>query len=98
MRLRPSFVLTAGLVAGAAGLTGAVLAETIVIGEGIAVRESTVERPSRGMSMEAVEEKFGAPAERHGAVGDPPITRWDYPGFSVFFEYRHVIHAVATRG
>jgi hypothetical protein len=29
-------------------------------------------------------------------VGKPPITRWDYPGFSVFFEGDRVIDTVAT--
>jgi len=37
------------------------------------------------------------PAERHEAVGQPPITRWDYPTFSVYFENDRVIHAVAKR-
>jgi len=46
--------------------------------------------------MSAVEKRFGAPTSRHPAVGQPPITRWDYPGFSVFFEYDRVIHAVVT--
>jgi hypothetical protein len=46
------------------------------------------------MTMHAVETKFGAPQERHGAVGEPPISRWDYPGFKVFFEKDRVIHAV----
>lgn len=53
--------------------------------------------PTRGSSMSSVESKFGAPSTKHEAVGRPPITRWDYPGFSVFFEYDHVIHAVAAR-
>ena len=53
-------------------------------------------RPERGSSMSAVEARFGAPARRYEAVGKPPITRWDYPGFSVFFEYSHVIHAVTA--
>ena len=50
--------------------------------------------PTRGALMSQVQAKFGTPAEIHGAVGNPPITRWDYPGFSVFFEHQHVIHAV----
>ncbi len=54
--------------------------------------------PARGASMSAVEARFGAPATRHAAVGQPPITRWDYPGFSVFFEHDKVIHAVRVRG
>jgi hypothetical protein len=58
------------------------------------VRESDLPRPGRGMTMHAVEAKFGAPAARHEAVGEPPISRWDYPGFRVFFERDRVIHAV----
>jgi len=43
-----------------------------------------------------VEARFGQPANRHSAVGQPPITRWDYPGFAVYFEHQYVIHAVVT--
>jgi hypothetical protein len=60
----------------------------------VMVRESHLPRPGRGMTMHAVEAKFGAPAARHEAVGEPPISRWDYPGFRVFFEKDRVIHAV----
>lgn len=56
------------------------------------------EMPGRGEAMSRVEARLGAPIEKHAAVGQPPITRWDYPGFSVYFEYDHVIHAVAERG
>ena len=55
------------------------------------------ELPTRGTSMAQVEARFGAPAERFGAVGQPPITRWVYPSFVVYFEYQHVVHAVAVR-
>lgn len=71
-------------------------AETIVVDDQVQVRESSVETPVRGTSMQAVEARYGAPAAKHAAVGKPPITRWDYPGFSVFFEYQHVVHAVST--
>jgi hypothetical protein len=54
------------------------------------------QRPSRGQSMATVEARYGAPSSRGGAVGDPPISRWEYPGFTVFFEYDHVIHAVVN--
>jgi hypothetical protein len=50
--------------------------------------------PGRGMTKEMVEEKFGSPTERVEAVGEPPITRWVYGNFTVYFEYDHVIHAV----
>ena len=86
----------AALAAFALLASSAARAETIVVGEEVQLRESTVARPARGSTMQSVEAKFGAPAQRHPAVGDPPITRWDYPGFSVFFEHQHVVHAVAT--
>ncbi|MGI9264727.1 MAG: hypothetical protein ACR2QU_07350, partial [Gammaproteobacteria bacterium] len=48
-------------------------------------------RPPRGATMASVENKFGKPAMRNNAVGDPPITRWEYGDFLVFFEYDRVI-------
>lgn len=70
--------------------------ETIVVDGQVSVAPSSVERPSRGVTMSGVESRFGAPANRHATVGQPPITRWDYAGFSVFFEHDRVIHSVAT--
>ncbi len=75
---------------------GAAQAETIIVDDQVRVRESPVERPERGITMRAVEARFGAPIKRHPAVGEPPITRWDYEKFSVFFEHDRVIHAVVT--
>lgn len=54
------------------------------------------ERPARGMSMEKVEAAYGSPARRVPAVGQPPITRWEYPGFVVYFEHNLVIHTVGA--
>jgi hypothetical protein len=53
--------------------------------------------PPRGTSMATVETRFGAPERKLGAVGQPPISRWVYPGFVVYFEYSHVVHAVRIR-
>ncbi len=80
------------------GAASAAMAETVVVNDQVEVRESAVEKPKRGTTMSEVEAKFGAPATRHEAVGTPPITRWDYPGFSVFFERDRVIDSVATSG
>jgi hypothetical protein len=44
--------------------------------------------------MRQVEQRFGTPERRYPTVGQPPITRWDYRNFSVFFEYNRVVHAV----
>jgi hypothetical protein len=70
-------------------------AETVVVDDQVMVRASNVQRPTRGITMSAVEAKFGSPVNRHAAVGTPPITRWDYAGFVVFFEHERVIDAVA---
>ena len=63
---------------------------------------SQAKLPKRGISMAAVESEFGAPATKHAPVGGgsastPPITRWDYPGFSVYFENSHVVNAVLAK-
>src|SRR5512143_135646 len=95
--MKRSLILLACLLAPA----GAVVAETLVMNDQVQVRESDVQRPRRGDTMKSVEQKFGQPTERHAAVGgstgaQPPITRWDYPHFAVFFEKDRVVHAVAT--
>ena len=74
----------------------AATAETMVVDDQVVVRPSSIERPARGATMASVEAKYGAPQTRHDAVGAPPITRWDYAGFSVFFEHDRAIDAVAT--
>lgn len=73
-------------------------AETLLVDDQVQVRPVSIELPKRGSSMTAVEAKFGAPKARHAAIGDPPITRWDYESFSVYFEHQHVVHAVAHGG
>ena len=52
--------------------------------------------PPHGMLMPRVRAGWGEPSLVHDAVGQPPITRWDYADFSVYFEHDHVVHAVAT--
>jgi hypothetical protein len=73
-------------------------AETVVVDDQVSVRDSDVDRPARGMTMHGVEAKFGTPQDKHAAVGNPPITRWDYPQFTVYFEHEYVIHAVVNPG
>lgn len=54
--------------------------------------------PSNGLTKAQVESRFGAPANRHAAVGDPPISHWEYDGWSVYFEYDRVLFTVLHRG
>jgi hypothetical protein len=75
-------------------LTSSVNADTLLIDAVDQAQTSNPATPRNGLSMSQVEARYGAPASKHGAVGDPPITRWDYPGYSVFFEYQTVLHSV----
>jgi hypothetical protein len=85
-------VLVCSLMMGAP----AVLADVLLLDEIDAARASASLRPARGMTKERVEADFGPPTARRAPVGDPPIERWEYPGFVVYFEYQYVIHAVAA--
>jgi hypothetical protein len=69
-------------------------AETLMVGGQVQARPASIDVPERGTSMSQVEAKYGAPREKHAAVGQPPITRWDYDSFSVYFEREYVIHSV----
>jgi hypothetical protein len=81
----------------ALGATVPTIAETLAIDGQVAIKASAVETPARGSTMSAVEQKFGAPANKSGAVGSPPITKWFYPNFVVVFENDKVLHAVVTQ-
>ena len=54
-------------------------------------------KPARGMTQNRVRAEYGNPQTEEAAVGEPPITRWHYPTFVVYFEYDRVIHTVARR-
>ena len=82
----------------ASGLAGIATADMVAVDNGIAVKQSDVATPVRGMTMSQVASKFGEPVTKVPAVGRPPIARWEYPGFVVYFEHEHVIHSVVSDG
>ena len=95
---------TSWLVSAAAAvvLCGSALADELQVPAPKA-SPATSATPASGMSMGSVEAKYGAPTKRVPAVGgasaqQPPITRWEYPGFVVFFENDRVIHTVVNPG
>jgi hypothetical protein len=89
MRSAKLLVLLIGCaIAGGAG------AETVLVDWHVQLGQSSIARPGRGITMHDVEAKFGTPQKRYPAVGKPPITRWDYPSFSVYFEFNRVVHSV----
>jgi hypothetical protein len=84
---RPGLLLTCLLLALPAG------AQTIEIPVGDQ-GDQGLSLPARGESQHTVLERFGLPDEEHPAVGKPPISRWDYREFSVYFESGRVIDSV----
>lgn len=56
--------------------------------------QNQLSMPSRGDSKNLVLDRFGLADEERLPVGHPPITRWDYRYFSVYFEGNRVINSV----
>lgn len=54
---------------------------------------SGMPRPSNGQTMKMVLARYGEPRERMSPVGNPPITRWVYDGYTVYFEDDKVINS-----
>ena len=82
-------------------IASSVLLATTAFGDELKVQVSKqgmeyqdMERPRSGITMERVEQRFGAPQNIQGPVGEPPITTWNYPQYSVYFEHDRVIHTV----
>lgn len=93
MNIKPGTLILMALLS--LGLCGSpVFAEEIRVSVGQQGQDSTIEVPKTGMTKAAVEEKFGTPLEKSAPVGDPPISRWTYSEYVVYFEYDHVIHTV----
>ncbi len=59
--------------------------------------DGATEKPRRGITKSQVRSKFGEPENTRPAVGDPPISAWEYPDYIVYFEHDHVLHSVIKR-
>jgi len=70
-------------------------ADTLLIQSVQQAEATRSERPASGLTKAEVEARFGAPSRMIAAIGDPPISRWEYPTFTVYFENERVIHSVA---
>ena len=92
-RMQKSLGLATAILLLAIAVTA--IAQTVI--NDVPAAERFNEIPARGMTMEYVEANFGAPRSKRSPIGDPPITRWEYADFIVYFEYKRVIHSVAKR-
>ena len=73
-----------------------VYADVLLIEE---VRQSErMTLPVNGQDKATVEAKFGTPAQKDPAVGDPPISSWKYDTYSVYFEHDLVLFTVLHPG
>lgn len=96
MKYSAPLLLAAVLLA----LAPAVLADVLLIdaiAEAPPNSASGLLRPRPGQNMDKVRSQFGEPEKVYPWVGEPPITRWDYPDYSVFFEHELVINTVVRR-
>ncbi len=59
--------------------------------------KSGVNVPKKSATMNQVRSQYGDPMSERAAVGEPPITRWDYADFIVYFEHQHVITTVLKK-
>lgn len=83
--------------AGTTALSASASADTMAVPVG-QQGTSNVQIPGRGLNMYQVEERFGTPQDRKSPIGDPPIIRWVYSGYTVYFESDYVIHSVRHPG
>ena len=91
---RKVLALVLAILAGIA-VSGVLPADVLLIEE---VRQAgNMDVPENGLSTTDVRTRFGEPATIHAAVGDPPITRWDYGQWSVYFEYDLVLFTVVHK-
>lgn len=74
--------------------TNASLADEIKIPVG-QQGQASLTLPARGDAKIDVLDRYGLADQEHAPVGKPPITRWDYREFSVYFESNRVINSVA---
>jgi hypothetical protein len=82
-------------------LTGMLLpvtlsADVLLIEEVRQAERMTV--PDNGMTTADVRARFGEPVREYNPIGDPPITRWEYENWSVYFEYKVVLFTVLHKG
>lgn len=56
--------------------------------------EQSIQTPEHGLTKAQVAARYGEPKRRIAPVGEPPITRWIYDGYTVYFDNDYVVHSV----
>lgn len=79
------------------GETAMAEAESPATGMTVSAGPAPADAPRGSMTMSEVRASKGDPELTLEPVGDPPITRWQYPEYVVYFEHDRVISSVAGR-
>lgn len=101
LRITATLVLCSAMAAGANAQETSQARKDVLLIERVQA-EQGLTLPARGQLMGAVRSQFGEPQQALPAVGGggptrPPITRWVYPQFTVYFEHDHVVNAVLNK-
>jgi hypothetical protein len=83
--------ILAWVLLGIPGIAVSASADSTTSGDAVRLLE---QMPARGSTKASVRAKLGDPDRVVGAVGEPPITRWVYDEFTVYFEHNRVLHSV----
>lgn len=83
------------ILAGLIGLAGSASGDVLLI-ERVAAKNQ-LKMPQKTTTMNQVRSDYGDPLAESAPVGDPPITRWEYAEFVVYFEHQHVITSVLKK-
>jgi len=59
--------------------------------------DHSVSRPRNAQTKQEVSSEFGEPENKVAAIGEPPISRWEYSNYHVYFEHNLVIHSVLKK-
>lgn len=84
----------------AIALSGTAYADTLLIDR--VENAADQPRPTQGLTMDQVRARYGEPTATFAPVGGgkpqhPPITRWHYDGYTVYFERDKVIYSVPDK-
>ena len=76
-------------------LAPAVMADVLLIERSQVM--AGMDLPQKSTTMNQVRSQYGDPISESGPVGNPPITKWEYADFFVYFEHQHVITSVLKK-
>ncbi len=97
MKTFPLIILAASVTLPTIHYVGEVKAADAVVIPLLEQGDHALPIPHNSQTKEQVKQKFGEPQQKIAAVGNPPISRWVYEKYTVFFENDLVLHTVLKK-